>query len=89
MRYGKLDRGIILPTAKTCESHGGWRIKEVTVQVRVPQGSTLKPFQMNVANEGVLRLPYPEGVQVTDFAEDLSVVMVGDNEEKVMRRANS
>lgn len=54
------------------------------MQCVVPQRSVVGPLLWNIAYDGVLRLEYPEEVTVTAFADNLSLVEEGRNEDRVV-----
>lgn len=51
----------------------------------VPQGSVLGPTLWNLMYDGVLRLPYAAGVLPTAYADDLALVVQGEDEENLKR----
>lgn len=54
----------------------------------VPQGSVIGPLLWNIAYDGVLRLPMPQGVTCVAFADDLAMFVEGRHEEEVIEKGN-
>lgn len=54
----------------------------------VPQGSVLGPTLWNILyNCSILELDVPEGVTLLAYADDLAIVIVGKNEDKIEVKA--
>jgi hypothetical protein len=54
----------------------------------VPQGSVLGPTLWNLAYNGVLKLPKPEGVKLVAYADDLVIVVKAHREDELEAKAN-
>lgn len=63
--------------------------KEVDIYGGVPQGSVLGPTLWNVLYDGLLELDMPGGVTLIGFADDIAMVIVGENEEILINLGNA
>lgn len=54
----------------------------------VPQGSVLGPTLWNIYYDGILRIPVPRSVKLIGYADDIGIVVVEKDEDKVKSTAN-
>ena len=62
--------------------------RRIDVRCGVAQGSVLGPTLWNLAYDGVLRLPLPEGAELVGFADDLGLVATARTVEQLEAKCN-
>lgn len=63
--------------------------ENVPLSAGVPQGSKMGPIYWNIVYDPVIRLPFPEGVELVAYADDIAVVVVGKTADEVMAKGDA
>jgi len=58
------------------------------VSAGVPQGSMMGPLLWNIVYDGVMRLALPSGCQLTFYADDVALTVVGKHLNAVESTCN-